>query len=69
MDLLVSHFVERVQVLADRTLEEERTLRDVRDLTSQLVQADVLDVNSIYLRRSLFQLNESEERLKDGALP
>ena len=67
IDLRVGALLLRVQVLANRTLQQERALRYERDLLPQSVQADRLDVDAVDQSAPTLEFNQSEEGVQDGA--
>lgn len=49
-------------------MKKERTLRDERNIFSQLVQTDTPQVDTINLGITSGELNQTEEGLEDGTL-
>ena len=61
--------LERVEVLLDGALEQERSLRDDRDVLSQRVQSHLQSVTaSDFVDRAYLWLAYPEQSLNDGAL-
>ena len=64
----VRALLERIQVLPDRPLNQERTLRDVGDGLAENVQPNRFDIDAIDESLADLQLDEAEQSLQNGAL-
>ena len=63
VDLFIRVLLERVKVLPDRSLNQERRLGDVSNIFSQEMEANVFDVNTVDLDGALTRVGESKEHL------
>ena len=65
---MVCTLTEWIQVLSNRSLNQEWTLWDVGNGLAENVQTNSLDIDTIDERLTDLQLNEAEKCLQDGAL-
>ena len=60
IDLRVSTLSERIKILTNCSLDQERTLRNECDRLTQYVETRCLSINSIDQDSSILKLNKSE---------
>ena len=68
IDLRVRALLERIQVLPNRPLNQEWTLRDVGDGLAENVQPNRFAIDAIDESLADLQLDEAEQSLQNGAL-
>ncbi len=66
--LFVGALVERIQVFANRTAEQDRILRDNGEAASQIFEADLADVDTVNDDGPFVELHKAEESKREGTL-